>query len=118
MTTTIGDNIVKIRTEKSISQKDLADLLNMHATHLSRYERNVTSPSVDVVKKIADALNITTDLLIYGTDDDKVKDKLKDNELLAMFSKVQTLKKDDIHCIKSLLNAYLIKTDLQQKLAL
>lgn len=112
-----GDNLTKIRTDKGISQKELADMLSMHATHLSRYERNVTAPSIDVLRKIAEALSVTTDMLIYGTNDDKVKSKIKDNDLLNMFSKVQTFDKTELTCIKSLLEAYIFKKDLQHQLS-
>ncbi len=116
MTIKFGDNLKRIRSVKDISQGDLANMIGMHATHISRYERNISLPSIEVLKKMAEKLNVTTDELLYGTQDDKVKDKLQDNELLIMFSKVQDLRKDDLHCIKNLLNAYILKTDLQQKL--
>ena len=116
--TSFGDNLKRIRAEKNISQGELAELINMHPTHVSRYERNLTSPTVEVVKKIADALKVSADELIYGNTQQKAKDKIQDNELLSMFARVQTLKQDDIGCIKSLINAYILKTDLQQKLAL
>ena len=112
-----GDNLKDIRTKKNISQGELAEMIGVHATHISRYERNLTSPSVDVMKKIAEALNVTADQLIYGDAQQKAKDKIQDNELLNMFTRVQTLQKDDVHCVKSMLNAYILKTDLQQKFA-
>ena len=34
-----------------------------------------------------------------------------------MFTKVQSLDKQDVVCIKSMLNAYILKTDLQKQLA-
>ena len=37
--------------------------------------------------------------------------------LLSMFTKVQTLDKQDVICIKNMLNVYILKTDLQKKLA-
>ena len=114
--TSFGDNLKRVRTEKSISQGELAELISMHPTHISRYERNLTSPTVEVVKKIADALKVSADELIYGDTRQKAKDKIQDNELLSMFSRVQTLKQDDVFCIKNMLNAYILKTDLQQKL--
>lgn len=117
MAISFGDNLIKIRTDKGISQKELADMLNMHATHLSRYERNVTAPSIDVLKKIAEVLTVTTDMLIYGSNEDKIKGKIKDNDLLNMFTKVQTLDKTDLSCVKSLLEAYIFKKDLQHQLA-
>jgi transcriptional regulator with XRE-family HTH domain len=112
-----GDHLKEVREEKSLTQSDLANLVEIHVVQLSKYERNLASPSVEVVKRIAEALNITTDQLIYGDAKQKAKDKIQDHELLQLFSKVQALKKDDVHCIKSLITAYVLKTDLQKQLA-
>lgn len=79
MANKFGDNLKKIRVEKNVSQQELADLINTHSTHISRYERNLAAPSIDVVKKIAEALDVSTDTLIYGTQDEKVNNSLKDN---------------------------------------
>ena len=114
---TFGDNLKRFRTEKSISQGELADAIGMHSTHISRYERNLTSPSIDVVKKIAEQLNVTADMLVFGTQDEKAKNKLKDHELLNMFSQVQELNKQDLGCVKALLHAFLFQKETQQRLA-
>jgi len=42
---------------------------------------------------------------------------INDYELHSMFTKVQGLDQADISCFKSLLNAYIMKKDLPQKLA-
>lgn len=117
MTIHFGDNLKRIRTEKNLSQGDLAEMLSMHATHLSRYERDVALPSIEVLVKIADKLNVTTDALIYGSAGEKAKNNIKDNELLSMFTKVQSLDKGDLNCVKSLLKAYIFQKDLQHQLA-
>lgn len=112
-----GDNLKRIRTEKGISQGALAELLSMHAAHISRYERNSTLPSIEVLKKIADALNVSIDELVYGKQDEKVKSKLNDSELLSMFNRVQSLSKTELNCVKSLLKAYIFQIDTQHRLA-
>jgi transcriptional regulator with XRE-family HTH domain len=89
----------------------------MHSTHISRYERDLTQPTLDVVRKIAESLKVSADQLIYGDTDQKAKNKINDQELLTMFTRVQSLRKDDIHCVKAMLSAFILKTDLQQKLA-
>jgi transcriptional regulator with XRE-family HTH domain len=78
----------------------------------------LTQPTLEVIKKISTALNIDTDTLIYGDEQEQTNNKIKDSELLKMFSRVQSFDKHDIDCIKSLLNAYILKTDLQEKLSL
>lgn len=111
-----GDNLKSLRVTNNISQAELAELIGIHSTHISRYERDLTQPTLEVIKKMAEALKVSVDTLIYGTKDEKAKSNLKDQELLTMFTKVQTFDKQDIICVKSLLNAYILKTDLQKQL--
>jgi transcriptional regulator with XRE-family HTH domain len=114
--TSFGSNLKNIREQKKVSQAELAGMIKMHSTHISRYERDLTQPTLDVVKRIAEKLNVSADQLIYGDTDTKAKSKISDQELLSMFTRVQALRKDDIHCVKALLNAFILKTDLQQQL--
>ena len=117
MANKFGDNLKKIRTDKNISQQELADIINVHYTHVSRYERNLAQPSIEVVKKIAAALDISIDTLIYGQQDEKAKNNLKDADLLNLFTKVQQLDKQDLNTVKSLLKAYIFQKDTQARLA-
>lgn len=112
-----GDNLKKIRADKDISQGDLAKMIDVHATHISRYERNLTSPTIDVAKKIADALEVSTDALIYGSDEQIVNNKLNDEELLLLFHKTQQLSHEDIASVKAMLRAFVFQRDIQKQLA-
>ena len=111
-----GDNLKEARTKKGISQGQLAELMQIHSAHISRYERNQTVPSVEVVKKFANILEVSADMLIYGTEDEKAKSKITDTELLNMFSKAQQLNDHDLDCIKSLIKAFLFQKDMQKQL--
>ena len=110
-----GENLKLIRADRNLSQGELAAIIHMHPTHISRYERNQASPTIEVVRKIAEALQVSADQLIYGNAQQMAHDRIQDNDLLNMFAKIQLLDDDDVHCVKSLLDAYLIKSDLQQK---
>ena len=112
-----GDNLKKIRADKDISQGDLAKMIEVHATHISRYERNLTSPTIDVAKKIADALEVSTDSLIYGSDEQIINNKLNDEELLQLFNKVQQLSNEDVTSVKAMLKAFVFQKDIQKQLA-
>lgn len=111
-----GDNLKKIRADKDISQGDLAKMIDVHATHISIYERNLTSPTIDVAKKIADALEVSTDALIYGSDEQIVNNKLNDEELLLLFHKAQLLSDEDISSVKAMLKAFVFQKDIQKQL--
>ncbi|MDU2196966.1 MAG: helix-turn-helix transcriptional regulator, partial [Peptostreptococcaceae bacterium] len=61
----IGENIRKIRELKNISQDKLSKLSNMPRTSLGRYERNERTPNIDTLNKIANALKVDIDALLY-----------------------------------------------------
>lgn len=65
-----GTNLRKYRTNLGLSQEKFAELCGLHRTYISdieRYQRNV---SLEVVQKIADALQIESyKLLIEGGKD-------------------------------------------------
>lgn len=112
-----GDNLKKIRSDKDVSQGDLAKLIEVHATHISRYERNLTSPTIDVAKKIADALEVSTDALIYGSNEQIANNKINDDELLQLFHKIQFLKTEEINSVKTMLKAFVFQKDIQKQLS-
>ena len=111
-----GDNLKKIRSEKNVSQQELADLVNTHSTHMSGYQRNLAQPSIEVVKKMG-KLTVSIDTLIYGQQDERAKGTINDNELLTMFAKVQLLSNKQQDTVKDFLSAFVLKTDLQKNLA-
>lgn len=60
----LGARIRSLREEKSISQLELAKILNIGNTTLSQYESDKRIPSDTVKKKIADYFNVSTDYLL------------------------------------------------------
>lgn len=54
----VGERIKKRRAELGLSLKDLAVAINMTAGYLSRVENNKTSPSLDALQSISQALQV------------------------------------------------------------
>lgn len=61
----IGQRIRKYRKAYSLSQEQLSDKVGISATHMSHIETGNTKLSLAVLVKIADALSVQTDALIY-----------------------------------------------------
>lgn len=55
----LGLNIAYYRKEQGLSQNQLAELVDISRTHMSRIETADCAVSLDVVFDICDALNIT-----------------------------------------------------------
>lgn len=56
------------RRQLDMSQDELGFLIGTNQTQVSRYERGENSATGDVLVRIADALNTTTDFLLGRTD--------------------------------------------------
>jgi transcriptional regulator with XRE-family HTH domain len=63
----LGDNMMLIRKKKGLSQADLGKLIGTSGDVIGRYERGDISPSIEVVSKLADALEVSVDYLIGKT---------------------------------------------------
>lgn len=46
------------RKSKNLTMKELAEKIGVHFTLISKYEKGLSNPSVDVLKKIADVLEV------------------------------------------------------------
>lgn len=64
MSNTIGDLIRKYRINHGLKQKELADLAGINRMSIGNYERGTRTPSAEVLKKIADALEVPINELI------------------------------------------------------
>lgn len=54
---------------------------------------------------------------LHGQQDEKAKNNLKDNELLNMFTKLQSLSNKQQDTVKDLISAFILKADLQKNLS-
>lgn len=62
----IGELILRLRKENNLTQKDLANLLNISDKTVSKWECNAGLPDITFLSKIADVFNISVDNLLYG----------------------------------------------------
>ena len=112
-----GDNLKRLRVEKGISQEDMAKKIKVHANHVSRYERGLSAPSIEVVEKMAKLLEVSIDELVSGSVNERMEKNISDRELLNIFQKVQSLEPQQLFAVKDFVSAYLLKADLQKNLA-
>lgn len=65
----IGSRITKARKEINLNQKELAEKCGITEATLSRYENDLREPKSEIVVRMADALNVTTDYLLGRTNE-------------------------------------------------
>lgn len=95
---TIAERIRLIRQQKGLSQKELAEKAAVNLKSLSRYELGTSIPPADVLKDIADALDVTSDSLLEDSHSNTTIDK----DLLRKMEIIQNLDAKE----KSVFNAF------------
>ena len=60
----LGDNLKRIRTEKDISQGDIARALEVDKSFVSNIENGKTNPTLATIAKIAKAIGVSVDELL------------------------------------------------------
>ena len=103
----------ELRRQKDLSQSELAKRVAVHSTHISRYERGLSRPTADTLKRLADVLGVSGDYLLEGATDEAAKARFEDRDLLRQFQEVEGLPARDKEIVKELLDAFLTKRQLQ-----
>lgn len=63
-----SEKLKVLRKSKGLTQEQLSNLLNVQRSSVGKYESSNVIPSPEVLKKIADIFNVTTDYLLGKTD--------------------------------------------------
>ena len=109
----IGDRIKTLRQEKKLTQKDLAALVGLTYVQIGRYEKQKSSPSSEVLQKLAEVLETSTDFLMNGSSEQIAAGKITDRNLLQLFQDVEQLSMDDQKLVKVFLDALITKRKVQ-----
>ena len=64
----LGELLAKLRKERGILQKELANYLNVTVATISNYEKGVHAPDYETLIKLADFFDVSTDYLLQRTD--------------------------------------------------
>lgn len=62
-----GKRLEEIRKERNIKQQELADYVGTSQQTISNYENGINKPSVELLLKIIDVLDVSCDYLLRGT---------------------------------------------------
>lgn len=82
----LAQNIRKYREKRHITQSALADMLKVSGGAVSKWERGITYPDIELLAPLARALHVTIDVLMSFTEtlDSKQVTEIK-QELIPMF---------------------------------
>lgn len=67
--TNFAARLTAARKDASLTQQQLADRASAHVTQIRRYEAGSSQPTLDVLRSLALALNISADSLLFDEDE-------------------------------------------------
>ena len=118
------NRLKELRGEKGLTQRELADLINLSSSTIAMYETGQRMPDPEILQKLADVFGVTTDYLLGRTDikspADKITKALEDDpellqfwedissreDLKIMFKQAKDLSPQDIKTIIALIRRF------------
>ena len=102
---TFGEKLRQLRKRKKLTQEQMAELIEIHESHVGRYEKDLSSPTAQVLIRISKLFNVSTDYLLF---DDRSEPstslKISDNELFTQFQEVDKMSEDKRELIKRIIS--------------
>lgn len=90
---------------------------NAHYPRLNLAPIGEASPAAEVLKKMANALDVSTDYLMNGTTSDLAAENIQDKTLINQFNRISELSTENKIVVSKLIDAFLFQQEMKQKLA-
>ena len=109
ITMSFSKRFIQLRKERTLTQQQMADTVGIHITQVKRYEAGQAQPSVELLKKIATAFNVTTDWLIFSEGERELPSNLQ-----LKFEAVSQMSESDQQVIQSMIDGMILKHTASQ----
>lgn len=106
-----AERLAKLRKARGLTQQALADKAGMHVVQIRRYETNASQPSLEAIRKLAIALSVSADVMVFDEGERGPSDRLK-----MHFEAVSRLDPDEQRTILELIDGMLLKHDAKRYL--
>ncbi|ELW2865818.1 helix-turn-helix transcriptional regulator [Salmonella enterica] len=100
----LSERLIALRRQRGLSQQAMADAIGIHANSWKKYETGQAQPSIDVLKKIATSLNVSTDFLLFDE-----HERVPADELSLQFEAVSQLPEEEQSVVREVLESLIIK---------
>ncbi len=112
----LGEKIKALRKRHRLSQEELAAQVEINPTHLSRLENGRYQPSVEVLRKLAEALKVSVDYLLSGEDEEPAEVQIRNKPLAERVRLIDSLEEADQQALIQVIDSMLTKHRMRQLL--
>jgi transcriptional regulator with XRE-family HTH domain len=101
--------LAEIRKRRGLTQQNLADAVGSHVIQISRYETGKSQPTLEVLKKLAIALSVNADLLLFDIDE-----RGPDDDMRLEFEAISKFNQEEKRTIKAVLKGLILKHEAEK----
>jgi transcriptional regulator with XRE-family HTH domain len=104
-----ADRLAALRRTKGLTQQQLAERVGLHQSQIHRYESGSSEPSMDALRRLALALGVTTDELVFEEGERDVPDELR-----LQFEAISRFDPEDRKAAKAFLDVLILKHEAKR----
>lgn len=106
---TLGRRIRELRQRQGWTQVQLGERVEVHPKQISAYERDLTIPKTPMLIRLAEQFDVTLDYLAAASPMGKLKEKVRDRELLERCMVIDELPEADKDLAKTMLDLVIFR---------
>ena len=104
-----SERLAALRKERGLTQKVLANQVRVHITQIQRYENGSIQPTLDVLRRLAVALSVSADLLVFDKDE-----RGPDEDLRLQFEAICRFGPEEKQIAKAVLDGLILKHEARR----
>ena len=102
------DRLLTLRKERGLTQQVLAEMVEMHISQIRRYEGGQSQPTLDAIRKLAVALSVSADMLLFAQDE-----RGPDDDLKLQFEAASRLDPEEKNVIRSVIESIVLRNTVK-----
>ena len=99
-----ADRLAATRRHRELTQDAIAERVGVHVSQIRRYEAGTSAPTLDVLRNVALALNVSIDSLVFDEGE-----RGPDDELRLTFEAINNLEPGDKAHVQAVLEGLLLR---------
>ena len=103
------EHLATLRKERGFTQQALASKVGLHISQIRRYESGQSQPTLDAIRKLAVALSVSADTLLFAKDE-----RGPDEDLKLQFEAVANLDAEEKKVIRSVIESMLLRHEAKR----
>lgn len=103
------ERVAKIRAQRKIGFPELANLTGIHVTQLRRYEKGESQPTLDTLRKLAIALNVPGDMLLF-----EEEERTPPKDFVLQFEALAQLGPEDRQSIRAIIDGLIMRNQAKK----